>query len=225
MAGMPDQPLGPSVDFAGARTPDGRQLAGHYVTLRALNPAADAVPLYKAAGDPPLWDYLYESHPTSLRAMEATLIDYADRRDRVFYAAVPEGAEAPRGFLSYLRIEPGHGTIEIGNILLGPGLARTRAGTEAIYLLAREAFDHLGYRRLEWKCNALNAASRRAAERYGFRFEGVFEQHMVIKGRNRDTAWYAITDQRWPAVRGAFAAWLEPANFDGAGRQLTRLRA
>ena len=123
------------------------------------------------------------------------------------------------GTASYIRIVPEHRVIEIGHIVLGASLARTPAATEAIYLLARHAFEELGYRRLEWKCDALNAASRRAAERYGFRFEGVFREHMIIKGRNRDTAWFAILEQEWPALRAAFEAWLEPANFDADGGQ------
>jgi RimJ/RimL family protein N-acetyltransferase len=126
---------------------------------------------------------------------------------------------------SYLRIEPDDGVIEIGHLAFGPALQRTRAATEAVFLLARHAFDELGYRRLEWKCNALNARSCAAAERLGFTFEGVFRQHMVLKGRNRDTAWYAIVDGEWPAVRGAFETWLAPGNFDAAGRQRTSLRA
>jgi RimJ/RimL family protein N-acetyltransferase len=109
--------------------------------------------------------------------------------------------------------------IEIGNIWFGASLRRTTAATEAIYLLAAYAFDDLGYRRLEWKCDSLNEASRRAAERFGFRFEGVFRQHMVVKGRNRDTAWFAITDDEWPAVRTGFQAWLDPGNLDETGRQ------
>jgi RimJ/RimL family protein N-acetyltransferase len=118
---------------------------------------------------------------------------------------------------------PEHGSIEIGHIWFGASLRRSSAATEAIYLLAAHAFDELGYRRLEWKCNALNQASRRAAERFGFAFEGVFRHHMVVKGRNRDTAWYAITDDEWPAVRDAFEAWLSPENFDQTGRQRSRL--
>jgi RimJ/RimL family protein N-acetyltransferase len=118
-----------------------------------------------------------------------------------------------------MRIEPLHGVIEIGNIWFGTPLQRTVGATEAIFLLARNAFEGLGYRRLEWKCNALNAASRRAAERFGFTFEGVFRNHMVIKGRNRDTAWYAITDDQWPAIGAGFTAWLAEENFDARGRQ------
>jgi RimJ/RimL family protein N-acetyltransferase len=126
---------------------------------------------------------------------------------------------------SYLRIEPEHGVVEIGHLAFGPMLQRTAGATEAVYLLARHAFDELGYRRLEWKCNALNARSRAAAERLGFTFEGVFRRHMVVKGRNRDTAWYAIVDGDWPAARAAFEDWLAPGNFDASGRQLRSLAA
>ena len=124
-----------------------------------------------------------------------------------------------QGIVSFLRIEPAHGCIEIGHIWFGAPLQRTPAATEAIYLLAREAFDGLGNRRLEWKCNAANARSRRAAERFGFTFEGVFRQHMIVKGANRDTAWFSILDGEWPAVRAGFEAWLAPSNFDADGRQ------
>jgi RimJ/RimL family protein N-acetyltransferase len=118
-----------------------------------------------------------------------------------------------------MRIAPEFGVVEIGHIWFGSPLQRTTAATEAIYLLARHAFDDLGYRRLEWKCNALNAASRSAAERFGFTFEGVFRKHQIVKGRNRDTAWYAIVDDEWPAIRQGFEAWLAAENFDGGGRQ------
>lgn len=127
--------------------------------------------------------------------------------------------------MSYLAIVPEHGSIEIGNIMFGPALQRTTAATEAIFLVAGHAFDDLGYRRLEWKCNALNGPSRRAAERFGFVYEGTFARHRVVKGRNRDTAWFAITDERWPGVRRAFQAWLAPENFDADGRQRRALEA
>jgi RimJ/RimL family protein N-acetyltransferase len=122
-----------------------------------------------------------------------------------------------------MRITPDHGVIEIGHIWFAPALQRTRQATEAIYLLARHAFDDLGYRRFEWKCDSLNQPSRQAAERFGFVFEGVFRQHMVIKDRNRDTAWFSILDGEWPVVRAAFEAWLAPENFDEEGRQRRRL--
>jgi RimJ/RimL family protein N-acetyltransferase len=125
---------------------------------------------------------------------------------------------------SYLRVTPEHGVIEIGSIWFGASLRRTAAATEIIYLLAAHAFDALGYRRPEWKCDALNAASRRAAERFGFTFEGVSRRQMVVKGRNRDTAWYAIIDREWAAIRAGFKAWLAPQNQDTDGRQHRRLR-
>jgi RimJ/RimL family protein N-acetyltransferase len=127
-----------------------------------------------------------------------------------------------RGTLSYLRIDPPNGSIEIGMVLFSEGLQRTTAATEAVYLLLRHAFE-LGYRRVEWKCDSLNAPSRRAAERLGFSFEGVFRQAMVVKGRNRDTAWYSMLDREWPLLQPAFDAWLAPANFDTNGRQRERL--
>jgi RimJ/RimL family protein N-acetyltransferase len=123
-----------------------------------------------------------------------------------------------------MRIVTEHGVIEIGHIWFAPILQRTRQATEAIYLLARHAFDDLGYRRFEWKCDSLNEPSRRAAERFGFIYEGVFRQHMVVKGRNRDTAWFSIVDGAWPAVRAGFEAWLAPENFDEEGRQRRSLR-
>jgi RimJ/RimL family protein N-acetyltransferase len=133
---------------------------------------------------------------------------------------VPNSSEGQaRGWASFMRIKPAHGVIEVGNVLFSPALQRTRAATEAMYLMAAHVFDHLGYRRYEWKCNALNEASRRAALRLGFTFEGVFRQHMVVKDRSRDTAWFAMLDHEWPERKRAFEAWLEPGNFDGEGGQ------
>jgi RimJ/RimL family protein N-acetyltransferase len=140
-------------------------------------------------------------------------------RDPLYFTLVTTPDRRPLGLASYLRITPEFGVIEIGHIWFGVPLQRTTAATEAIYLLARHAFEDLGYRRLEWKCNALNAPSRHAAERFGFTFEGVFRNHMVIKGRSRDTAWYAITDDEWPAIGKAFQTWLSPENFDSGGVQ------
>jgi RimJ/RimL family protein N-acetyltransferase len=196
-------------------------LRGRHVLLRPVDPAADARDLYAVShppeGDTATWTYLpdgpYES-PEDLRRM---LDLAAGSEDPLFFTIVMEGR--PAGMASYLRITPEHGAIEIGHIWFGATLRRTPAATEAIYLLAKHAFDRLGYRRLEWKCNALNAASRRAAERLGFTFEGVFRKQQVVKGRNRDTAWYAIVDDDWPPIRAAFEAWLPAENFDAAGRQ------
>jgi RimJ/RimL family protein N-acetyltransferase len=142
----------------------------------------------------------------------------------VFLAIVPVETGLAAGYASYMRMEPAHGVIEVGNILLTPSLQRTTAATEAMFLMAGHIFDELGYRRYEWKCNAENEPSRRAALRLGFRFEGIFRQHMVVKGRNRDTAWFAMLDHEWPARKRAFAAWLEPGNFDDAGKQRKSLQ-
>jgi RimJ/RimL family protein N-acetyltransferase len=172
--------------------------------------------LHDQEGDPHLWDYLPYG-PFDRGEWHEWFAASAASSDPFFFALVVQGV--PRGQASYLRIEPEHRVIEIGHIALGPALQRTAAATEALFLLARHVFDELGYRRLEWKCNALNARSCRAAERLGFTFEGIFRQHMIVKGKNRDSAWYSIIDGEWPDCRAAFERWLDPANFDGTGRQ------
>jgi RimJ/RimL family protein N-acetyltransferase len=193
-------------------------LTGDRVRLEPLEPARHAADLFAAArGDPRLWDFLPYGPFPDAHALGEHLERQAASEDPLFFAVVAGGRAA--GVVSYLRMEPAHGCIEIGHIWFGAPLQRTPAATETIYVLARHAFDALGYRRLEWKCDAANARSRRAAERFGFTFEGVFRQHMLVKGRNRDTAWYAIVDAEWPAIRAAFAAWLALENFDPDGRQ------
>jgi RimJ/RimL family protein N-acetyltransferase len=137
----------------------------------------------------------------------------------VFLAIVPIATGLAEGWASYMRMEPAHGVIEVGYVLFAPSLQRTAAATEAMFLMTSHVFDQLGYRRYEWKCNAENLPSRRAAERLGFTFEGIFRQHMILKGRNRDTAWFSMLDREWPARKRAFAAWLAPENFDDEGRQ------
>jgi RimJ/RimL family protein N-acetyltransferase len=141
----------------------------------------------------------------------------------VFFAILPDEIGATAGYASLMRIDAANGVIEVGNVLYSPQLQRTPAATETIYLMAKYIFEELGYRRFEWKCNAGNLPSRRAAERFGFAFEGVFRQHMVIKGENRDTAWYAMLDGDWPMQKKVFDAWLDPANFDADGRQRRRM--
>jgi RimJ/RimL family protein N-acetyltransferase len=226
---VPDRPLGEKLDWNPARPPRRTPLRGSHVLIRPVDARADAESLYAVshppAGDEAIWTYLPDGPyktPEDLRRMLA----WAETsEDPLYFALARLPDERPLGIASYLRITPDFGTIEIGHIWFGVPLQRTTAATEAIYLLARHAFDDLGYRRLEWKCNALNAASRRAAERFGFRFEGVFRNHMVVKDRNRDTAWYAITDSEWGAIRAGFEAWLAPENFDGEGVQRRRLGA
>jgi RimJ/RimL family protein N-acetyltransferase len=220
--------LGERLDWTPVKPPTHGPLRGSHVLLRPVDPATDADALYAVShppeGDPAIWtaylpDGPYQS-PDHLRAM---LTAVASSQGPLFFTVVLPAEERPLGMVSYLRITPEFGVIEIGHIWFGAPLQRTAAATEAIYLLARHAFDELGYRRLEWKCNSLNARSRRAAERFGFSFEGVFRQHQVVKGPNRDTAWYAMTDRDWPAVRAGFESWLSPANFDAEGRQIRSL--
>ncbi|MDX1555825.1 MAG: GNAT family protein, partial [Xanthomonadales bacterium] len=143
--------------------------------------------------------------------------------DPLFFAVVDRATGRCEGRQALMNIKPEHGTIELGSIFWGPAIARSRVATEAAFLHLHYAFDTLGYRRFEWKCNNQNAASKRAAERFGFTFEGVFRQHLVIKDANRDTAWYSIIDSEWSRIRAAFEAWLAPENFDAEGQQLARL--
>jgi len=165
-----------------------------------------------------------DRHGAAPQAHLDWLRDMADKPDPQFFAIV-DAAGCPVGVAAYMRIEPRHGVIEIGHLYFSPALQRTPAATEALSLLIRRAIDDLGYRRVEWKCDSHNAPSRRAAERLGFRFEGVFRQHMVIKGRNRDTAWFALTDGDWAVLRPAHERWLSADNFDAQGRQRTALSA
>lgn len=220
------QPVGfPLPDWVPPPHPPRAAMDGRYCRLEPLDPARHADALFAAhAADPDGrgWTYLAVGpFPTAAdyRAwMEARCLG----DDPLFFTVIDAGTRQPVGLASYLRIAPAAGSIEVGHLHFSPRLKRTPAATEAMYLMMRAAFD-LGYRRYEWKCDALNAASRAAAERLGLSFEGVFRQATVYKGRNRDTAWYAATDADWPPLRDAFERWLDPANFDAAGRQRVRL--
>jgi RimJ/RimL family protein N-acetyltransferase len=220
---QPVLPLGEEVAWTPARSPARVLLRGSHVLVRPVDVDADAEPLFAAShpadGDRATWTYLPDGPYESAEQLRRMLVWAASSDDPLYFALAPLPGERPLGIASYLRIAAEFGVIEIGHIWFGRQLQRTTAATEAIYLLARHAFEDLGYRRLEWKCNALNAASRRAAERFGFTFEGVFRKHQIVKGRNRDTAWYAITDDEWPAIRRGYETWLAPENFDGGGRQ------
>jgi RimJ/RimL family protein N-acetyltransferase len=217
------RPLGEKVEWRPVERPARTPLRGSHVLVRPVEPDHDAEPLFAAShppnGDRAIWTYLPDGPYEAPDDLQRMLIWGASSDDPLYFTLVALPGGRPLGIASYLRITPEFGVIEIGHIWFGLPLQRTTAATEAIYLLARHAFDDLGYRRLEWKCNALNAASRSAAERFGFTFEGVFRQHQVVKGRNRDTAWYAITDDEWPAIRRGYEAWLVPENFDGDARQ------
>ncbi|HTU77628.1 MAG TPA: GNAT family protein [Solirubrobacteraceae bacterium] len=221
-------PLGEPLEWAAVARPAPGALRGEHVLLRPVDADADAAPLYAVshppAGDPAIWAYLPDGPYESAGRLREMLSWAQGSRDPLYFTLVRVRDERPLGLASYLRITPEFGVIEIGHIWFGAPLQRTTAATEAIYLLARHVFEDLGYRRLEWKCNALNAASRRAAERFGFAFEGIFLQHQVVKGRNRDTAWYAMTDRSWPATGAGFRRWLASENFDASGCQRRSLR-
>jgi RimJ/RimL family protein N-acetyltransferase len=208
--------------------PDGRPFAGRFVRLERLDAASHGAGLGEVLSGPAtihLYDYLFElppEHPTDVAARVAKV---AGQTDPFFYAVVDTKTGAPIGPLALMRIVPEHGVIEVGSFLYAPVLQRTPAATEVQFLLMRHVFEDLGYRRYEWKCNNRNLPSKRAAVRYGFSYEGVFRQHMVVKGENRDTAWFAMTDEDWTHLKPAYETWLAPANFDAAGRQKMALGA
>ena len=200
------------------------QLSGAWVELARLSAEAHAADLFRAlsAGPDTLWSYMAHGPFASASSYHRWVREVAAGADPLYYAIRNLETGHWEGVASYLRITPDMGTIEVGSITYAPALQRTRAATEAMYLMMQWAFD-AGYRRYEWKCDARNLASRRAAQRLGFSYEGSFRQHMVIKGRNRDTAWFAVTDGDWPALKEAYLAWLAPSNFGVDGRQRERL--
>ncbi len=200
--------------------PRRERMQGRTVALEPLDAARHAAPLWNAVeGHDEVWQWLFDGPYANEGDFTAAIARKQASADQIFFAIIPAEIGAAAGYASYLRMEPAHGVIEVGNILLSPSLQRTTAATEAMYLMARHVFDDLGYRRYEWKCNALNAPSRRAAQRLGFTFEGIFRQHMVIKGRSRDTAWFSMLDSEWTARKQAFERWLDAGNFDDEGRQ------
>jgi len=217
----------PGLDWKPVESPSRAPLGGERVLLRPVDASADAEPFFAATHSPAaeesLWRYMFDGPYKDAAEMRQVMEWVEATDDPLFFTIVRLADQRPLGRAAYMRIEPHHRVIEIGGILFAPELQRTVAATEAIYLMLRHALDDLGYRRVEWKCDAKNEASRRAAARFGFTYEGTFRQHMVIKGRNRDTAWFAITDGDWPHLRTAFQAWLAPENFDARGRQRRRL--
>jgi RimJ/RimL family protein N-acetyltransferase len=222
------RPIGPEVPAHAARRPERRVLQGRIVRLEPLDPASHGATLWRethGSGTEALWQYLFEPPFPDEHAFLAHLAQKAASEDPLYFAILDQASGHALGYATLMRIDPMHRCIEVGNILYGAGLQRRAAGTEAQFLLMRHVFDDLGYRRFEWKCNALNAPSRRAAERFGFTFEGIFRQHMIVKGRNRDTAWYSMIDSEWPKVKQAFEHWLAPENFDAAGRQRQSLES
>ena len=223
------QPIGEAVvSWTKRPRPSRDLLQGRLCRLEALAAAKHAAALhdaYAADADGRNWTYLPYG-PFAKAKEYAKWVAWAEAQDDpLFYAIVDLATQRPVGVASYLRIDPAMGSIEVGHLSYAPALQRTPASTEAMFLMMRRAFDELGYRRYEWKCDSLNAPSVAAAKRLGFRFEGIFRQALVMKGRNRDSAWFSIVDGEWPALRSAFERWLDPANFDAAGVQRQPLSA
>jgi RimJ/RimL family protein N-acetyltransferase len=223
------QPIGfPVQDWSARPVPPRTPMAGRFCRVEPLDANRHATELYAANCEDRegrMWTYLpwgpYASFEDYLAITKAASVNDA----RITYAVVDTASGKAAGVASYMNINPAAGSIEVGAIAYSPALQRKPAGTEAMFLMMRRVFDELGYRRYEWKCNSLNAPSRAAAGRYGFRFEGIFRQADVVKGRNRDTAWLSIADGEWPAIKTAFERWLDPANFDGDGKQRESLSA
>jgi len=221
------QPIGfPLTDWQGATHPRGSVMQGRLCRLEPIDSARHAAELFAAFAedrDGRNWTYL----PYGPFSTEAELCDWIETsclgEDPCFFSVIDLVSGKAVGVASYLRIEPAAGVIEVGHIHFSPLMQGRPISTEAMYLMMRRVFDELGYRRYEWKCDALNQPSRSAAARLGFLFEGIFRQATIYKQRNRDTAWFSILDREWPAARNAYEAWLKPANFDAEGRQLQRL--
>ena len=215
-----DDPIVPPPALVPARS----VLTGSIVRLEPIDPARHTAALYRVGHTTEAarnsWAFLPWGPFPSEAIMHAQLRDFAASLDRVFYAICDRTTGDAVGVATYLDIQPVSGVIEIGGIWFAPGFARSTGATEALFLLLAYAMDDLGYRRMQWRCNALNEKSRAAARRLGFRFEGIWFNHMIVKGRNRDTAWYSILDTEWPAIRAAIETWLFPENFDAAGLQL-----
>jgi RimJ/RimL family protein N-acetyltransferase len=217
-------PVGPPVDARPAQRPGPVTLEGRYGRVERLRPDHDR-DLWKAVeGHDHVWAYLSYGPFADFASFSAWLAGRVQLEDPYSYAVVDRSGQA-LGIATLMEIRPAMRVCEVGNILYAPALQRTALGTEAQYLLARYVFETSGYRRYEWKCNALNEPSCRAARRFGFTFEGIFRQHMIVRGRNRDTAWYSMLDSEWPARKAAFERWLAPENFDAGGRQRTSLSA
>jgi len=220
-------PIGPEVPSHAARRPDRRVIAGRFIRLEPLDPDRHGSSLWEEThgiGAAVRWQYLFDEPFADEKCFRDFLARKAASIDPLFYAIIDQSTGRALGFETLMRMDPAHRCIEVGNILYGKSLQRTGA-TEAQYLLMRYIFEDLGYRRYEWKCNALNEPSRRSALRFGFTFEGIFRKHMIVRGRNRDTAWYSMLDEEWPGAKSAFEHWLAPMNFDPAGVQRHSLAA
>ena len=223
------QPIGaPLPDWTTRQRPPRKAIDGRFCRVEALDPARHAAELFDANSEDREgwnWTYLPYGPFPSFDLYRDYLVAASQRDDPLVHAIVDSGSGRAVGVASLMRIDPAAGVIEVGGINYSPRLQRRPAATEAMYLLMRRVFDELGYRRYEWKCDWLNAPSRAAALRLGFRYEGLFRQATVYKGRSRDTAWFSIIDSEWPSVRAAFGGWLDPSNFDVEGRQRRTLQS
>ena len=215
--------VGAPVDGPTAKAPQPTTIPGRLITLVPLNIASHGRHLFEATSSGPekyaLWQYMLDGPWDDYESFHRDLLARETATDAVFFTIISNATGLPLGITGYLAIRPAAGVIEVGSVLFSPALQRTPAATEVNYLVAKHAFEDLGYRRYEWKANALNKPSLQAAERLGFTFEGIFRQHMIIKGRNRDTAWFSMLDGEWPERKAAFEKYLDPANFDEEGRQ------
>ena len=221
------QPIGePLLGWTPRLRPPATAMSGRYCIVEPLNVEAHGNALFEVLCTPQAksgWTYQRDEQPEDRDAFLSWLAANAASQDPMFHAIIDRGTGKAVGVASFMRMDPGNGLIEVGHIHYAPVMRRTPVGTEAMFLMMQRAFDELGYRRYEWKCDSLNAPSRRAAERYGFTFEGIFRQALVYKKRNRDTAWFAIVDRDWPAIKHVFEQWLDSANFDASGRQKRQL--
>ena len=222
------QPIGSEVaGWQGAIDPPRRPAEGRFCKVEPLDTATHLDDLYDAFSDDSsgaLWTYMFVGPFNSKNDLRTWLESACKTDDPLFHAIVHTTTNKAVGIAAYMRIKPDLGVIEVGNITYAPRLQRTSLATEAMFLMMKRVFDELGYRRYEWKCDSLNAPSRKAAERLGFSFDGIFEQAVIYKGRNRDTAWYSIIDRDWPQLKSAYLKWLDQNNFDEQGHQKQKLQ-
>ncbi len=222
-----EQPVGFSVpDWKDCQMPQRSMVSGNLCRVEALEPEKHTKDLFNAfveKSDGSEWTYLSYGPFNSLDVFESWIKQVSKENDPVYFAIIDLKTEKPTGICAYLRIQPANGVIELGKIHFSQLLKKTTIATEAMYLMMRRIFDELGYRRCEWKCDSLNAASRNTALRLGFTYEGIFRQALVYKGRNRDTAWYSVIDKNWPVLKNSFEKWLIPENFNSKGEQIRRL--
>jgi RimJ/RimL family protein N-acetyltransferase len=222
------QPVGPSLeDWKAPAWPAREPMSGRFTRLEPLNIETHSAPLFSELAvdkEGRTWTYLPYGPFQDFKEFCGWVASYCPTNDPLFYTIIEVPSGKPVGLTSYLRINPADGVIEVGHLIFSPRMQRTAVATEAMYLMMKRAFE-MGYRRYEWKCDSLNAKSRAAAERLGFRYEGMFRQDRVYKGRSRDTTWFSVIDREWPALEEKFVRWLDPGNFDEGGNQRKALKA